>query len=66
VPLEHLVPICRADLGLDQLILARAGAVAEEWERDASLRLRAGDKTTLDAHAEHGRILGGSRKKPST
>lgn len=33
----------------------------EEWERDASLRLRQGDKTALDAYAEHGRILGGSR-----
>jgi hypothetical protein len=33
----------------------------QEWERDASLRLRAGDKTALDAYAEHGRITGGSR-----
>src|SRR5262249_5890648 len=36
---------------------------AAEWERDASLRLRAGDKTALDAYAEHGRILGGSREE---
>jgi hypothetical protein len=36
---------------------------AEEWERDASLRLRAGDKTALDAYAEHGRIIGGSREE---
>ena len=35
----------------------------EEWERDASLRLRAGDKTALDAYAEHGRITGGSREE---
>jgi hypothetical protein len=34
---------------------------AEEWERDASLRLRRGDKTALDTYAEHGRITGGSR-----
>ena len=34
-----------------------------EWERDASLRLRQGDKTALDAYAEHGRILGGSREQ---
>jgi hypothetical protein len=35
----------------------------QEWEGDASLRLRAGDKTALDAYAEHGRILGGSREE---
>jgi hypothetical protein len=34
----------------------------QEWERKASLRLRAGDKTALDAYAEHGRITGGSRE----
>jgi conjugative relaxase-like TrwC/TraI family protein len=34
----------------------------EEWERDASLRLRTGDKTALDAYAEHGPITGGSRE----
>ncbi len=36
---------------------------AAEWEGDASLRLRAGDKTALDAYAEHGRITGGSREE---
>jgi conjugative relaxase-like TrwC/TraI family protein len=36
---------------------------AAEWEQDASLRLRAGDKTALDAYAEHGRIIGGSREE---
>jgi hypothetical protein len=36
---------------------------AAEWERDASLRLRQGDKTALDAYAEHGRILGASREE---
>src|SRR5260370_2627973 len=35
----------------------------QEWEGDASLRLRTGDKTALDAYAEHGRILGGSREE---
>src|SRR5215831_18404516 len=35
----------------------------QEWERDASLRLRHGDKTALDAYAEHGRITGGSREE---
>jgi hypothetical protein len=35
----------------------------QEWEGDASLRLRAGDKTALDAYAEHGWILGGSREE---
>jgi AAA domain/TrwC relaxase len=35
----------------------------QEWERDASLRLRQGDKTALDAYAEHGRIIGGSREE---
>jgi hypothetical protein len=35
----------------------------EEWEREASLRLRACDKTALDAYAEHGRITGGSREE---
>ena len=34
-----------------------------EWERAASLRLRQGDKTALDAYAEHGRILGASREE---
>jgi hypothetical protein len=36
---------------------------AQEWERDASLRLRHGDKTALDVYAEHGRIIGGSREE---
>ena len=38
---------------------------AAEWERDASLRLRDGDKTALDAYAEHGRIIGASREQAS-
>jgi hypothetical protein len=36
---------------------------SQEWERDTSLRLRAGDKTALDAYAVHGRITGGSREE---
>jgi hypothetical protein len=36
---------------------------SQEWERNASLRLRQGDKTALDAYAEHGRITGGSREE---
>jgi conjugative relaxase-like TrwC/TraI family protein len=36
---------------------------AAEWERDASLRLRTGDKTALDAYAEHGRIFGADREQ---
>jgi conjugative relaxase-like TrwC/TraI family protein len=33
------------------------------WERDASLRLRAGDKSALEDYNEHGRILGASREQ---
>ena len=36
---------------------------AEEWERDASLHLRAGDKAALEEYAEHGRITGGDREE---
>lgn len=31
-----------------------------EWERDASLRLRAGDTSALDLYENHGRIRGGT------
>jgi AAA domain/TrwC relaxase len=34
-----------------------------EWEQRASLRLRAGDKTALEAYDEHGRITGGTREQ---
>jgi hypothetical protein len=34
---------------------------AEEWERDASLRLRLGDQTALENYDEHGRIMGADR-----
>ena len=33
-----------------------------EWERDASLRLRAGDIDVLSTYDEHGRIRGGDRE----
>ena len=32
-----------------------------EWEQRASLRLRQGDKSALEAYAEHGRITGGDQ-----
>jgi hypothetical protein len=34
-----------------------------EWEQRASLRLREGDKTALEAYDEHGRITGGTRQQ---
>jgi AAA domain/TrwC relaxase len=43
-------------LGYTQL--AEPVRFAEQWERDASLRLRAGDKTAVEDYAEHGRIYG--------
>jgi len=36
---------------------------AEEWEREASLRLRLGDQTALEDYNEHGRITGASREE---
>jgi len=35
----------------------------EEWERDASLRLRLGDQTALEDYNEHGRIVGADRER---
>jgi conjugative relaxase-like TrwC/TraI family protein len=35
----------------------------EEWERDASLRLRLGDQTALEDYNEHGRITGAGREQ---
>jgi hypothetical protein len=40
--------------------LARVHRFAHQWERDASLRLRAGDVEVLDVYAAHGRIYGGT------
>ncbi|HET7477127.1 MAG TPA: AAA family ATPase [Dermatophilaceae bacterium] len=34
-----------------------------EWERDASLQLRAGRRTSIEAYQRHGRIIGGPREE---
>jgi len=39
--------------------LAEARRFSEEWERDASLRLRAGDETVLGEYHKHGRLRDG-------
>lgn len=39
--------------------LAEARRFNDEWERDASLRLRAGDETVLAEYHKHGRLLDG-------
>jgi hypothetical protein len=39
--------------------LAEAVRFKAQWEREASLRLRAGDASVLDEYAGHGRIRGG-------
>ena len=36
---------------------------ANDWERDASLRLRRGDTEVLDIYDDHGRIHGGTRRQ---
>jgi len=38
--------------------LAEARRFNQEWEREASLRLRAGDETVLRDYHQHGRLLG--------
>jgi hypothetical protein len=40
--------------------LGQVHRFACDWERDASLRLRAGDVEVLDEYAAHGRIYGGT------
>jgi hypothetical protein len=40
--------------------LAEPQRFVHEWEREASLRLRAGDVTVLAEYEEHGRLRGGS------
>ena len=40
--------------------LAEAVRFREQWEQDASLRLRAGDAAALEDYDNHGRIRGGS------
>jgi hypothetical protein len=43
--------------------LARPARFTALWEQAASMRLREGDKTALDAYDEHGRITGGTREQ---
>jgi hypothetical protein len=40
--------------------LGRVHRFSHDWERDASLRLRAGDVTAVDEYAARGRIYGGT------
>ncbi len=42
--------------------LAEPVRFTQAWEREASLRLRQGDKTALEAYDQHGRITGGTRE----
>ena len=42
--------------------LDRVHRFTEPWERDASLQLRAGDVTALDAYEAHGRLHAGSAR----
>ena len=46
--------------------LAQVHRFTHEWERDASLRLRAGDVEVLDVYAAHGRIYGGTAEANET
>jgi conjugative relaxase-like TrwC/TraI family protein len=48
-------------LATDAAELASVHRFAEPWERDASLRLRAGDADVLAAYDDRGRISGGDR-----
>ncbi len=50
-------------LGFTQL--AEPVRFAADWERDASLRLRAGDASVLAAYDEHGRLRGGDPEQAS-
>nr|WP_239028453.1 MobF family relaxase [Pseudonocardia acidicola] len=38
----------------------------QEWEREASVRLRAGDESVLDLYETHGRLRGGTRDEMAT
>jgi hypothetical protein len=53
----HLID-CYGAIELD-----RVHRFANEWERDASLRLRRGDTEVLDLYDDHGRIHGGTRRQ---
>jgi ATP-dependent exoDNAse (exonuclease V) alpha subunit len=43
--------------------LDRVHRFANDWERDASLRLRRGDTEVLDLYDDHGRLHGGTRRQ---
>jgi conjugative relaxase-like TrwC/TraI family protein len=43
--------------------LERVHRFDNEWERDASLRLRRGDVTVADVYDQHGRLHGGTRNQ---
>jgi conjugative relaxase-like TrwC/TraI family protein len=43
--------------------LDRVHRFANDWERDASLRLRRGDTEVLDLYDDHGRLYGGTRRQ---
>ena len=51
--------LARGQLGYTQL--AVPVRFTAEWEQQASLRLREGDKSALEAYDEHGRITGGTQ-----
>jgi hypothetical protein len=51
----HLIE-CYGAIELD-----RVHRFANDWEREASLRLRRGDTEVLDVYDAHGRIHGGAR-----
>jgi conjugative relaxase-like TrwC/TraI family protein len=53
----HLID-CYGTIELD-----RVHRFAEDWERDASLRLRRGDTEVLDLYDDHGRLHGGTRRQ---
>ena len=46
--------------------LDRVHRFTEPWEADASLRLRAGDQTVVDAYDQHGRVRGGTGTRIQT
>lgn len=44
-------------------VLTEVRRFTAEWERDASVRLRAGDEQVLAEYEQHGRLRGGSREE---
>ncbi|SPL88455.1 putative TraA-like conjugal transfer protein [[Actinomadura] parvosata subsp. kistnae] len=56
-----LMRVLAADAGSHALTTVERMEAA--WEREASLRLRAGHASVLDAYDEHGRILSGDREQ---